>query len=444
LILSSLLLLVLSTERYDARSRVLLTRLCAELGVSVQKLAELEASTAASLLAAARHMSAEAETASRADAARAGRKWKWGIASVAGAALIGVTGGLAAPLVAAGLSTVLGTVGLGATAAAGYLGALAGSGALVGTLFGAYGGRMTGRMVEKYAAEVKDFSFVPVGGAEEEGEEGRRLRVAVGVTGWVVDAQEDVVAPWRCLGGHGVEAYALRWEVEAQQELGNALRTMLGAYVYGKVKGEIIKRTVFATLYSALWPLGLMKAAKLVDNPFSIAMRRSEKAGLVLADAIVNRAQGERPVTLVGFSLGARVVYTCLLELAERGAFGLVENVVLMGSPVPATKSAWERIRMVVSGRVVNVFSEQDYVLAFLYRTSSIQLGVAGLQKIEVTGVENVDAGETVAGHLRYRFAVGGLLKDLLEGDIEVDEAAKQQDVLKILETEDEKKGDEK
>jgi len=423
------------------RAHACCCRRCAgALGVPVSQLAELEATTAATLLKAAKHMSADTESAARAEKSRESQKWKWGIASVAGAALIGVTGGLATPLVAAGLGTVLGTVGLGAAAAAGYHGALAESSALVGALFGTYGGRMTGRMMEKYAVEVKDFRFLPVGATEE----GARLRVAVGITGWVVDAEEDVVAPWRCLGGPGMEAYALRWEVEAQQELGNAPETTLVAYVYGKVKGEIIKRTVFATLYSALWPLGLMKAAKLVDNPFSIAMRRSEKAGLVLADAIINRAQGERPVTLVGFSLGARVVYTCLLELAERGAFGLVENAVLMGSPVPASRSSWERIRMVVAGRVVNVFSEQDYILAFLYRTSSIQLGVAGLQNIEVAGVENVNAEETVAGHLRYRFAVSGLLEGLVEGDIEVGEAEKQQDVLKTLEKEDEEKGDEK
>ncbi|KAF8543767.1 hypothetical protein BDD12DRAFT_818807 [Trichophaea hybrida] len=208
------------------------------------------------------------------------------------------------------------------------------------------------------------------------------------------------------------------------------------------VKSEIIKRTVFAALYSALWPIGLLKAARIIDNPFSIAKHRSEKAGLVLADAIINKAQGERPVTLIGFSLGARVIYTCLLSLAERGAFGLVENVVLIGSPVPASKDAWKTIRSVVAGRVVNVFSEQDYVLAFLYRTSSIQLGVAGLQKIKVEGVENIDVGEMVEGHLRYRFAVGRVLRSVLRGDIDLKEAEREEETLRLLEKEDRERMD--
>ena len=48
---------------------------------------------------------------SKADDNQSSRKWKVGLASVAGAALIGVTGGLAAPLVAAGIGSVMGGLG---------------------------------------------------------------------------------------------------------------------------------------------------------------------------------------------------------------------------------------------------------------------------------------------------------------------------------------------
>ena len=68
----------------------------------------------------------------------------------------------------------------------------------------------------------------------------------------------------------------------------------------------------------------------MLDNPFAIARNRSTKAGKVLADAIINKVQGERPVTLIGYSLGARVIYSCLVELAEQNAFGLVESAILI------------------------------------------------------------------------------------------------------------------
>lgn len=48
-------------------------------------------------------------------------------------------------------------------------------------------------------------------------------------------------------------------------------------------------------------------------------MDRARKAGLILADALCNNVQGDRPVTLVGFSLGAKTIYHCLVELASRG-----------------------------------------------------------------------------------------------------------------------------
>ena len=172
LLLHSLLLLLLSLEHYPAPSRILLLYLTSSLHLPLSTLTEQEARTAQSLLEAAKQLSGESEAQKKAEENKSTRKWKVGLASVAGAAVIGITGGLAAPLVAAGVGSVMGGLCLGATAAAGYLGSVAGSTVLVGGLFGAYGGRMTGQMMDRYAREVEDFAFEPVkGGVKEEEEE---------------------------------------------------------------------------------------------------------------------------------------------------------------------------------------------------------------------------------------------------------------------------------
>ncbi|PWW72255.1 DUF726-domain-containing protein, partial [Tuber magnatum] len=413
LAVQAVLLHLLSLGKYDARSRTFLLILASSLRVPADVVIALESETAKTLIAVSKQMSADAESKKRVDEAKFSRRWKVGLASVAGAAVIGVTGGLAAPFVAAGIGGLLGSLGLGA-AVTGYLGAIAGSGAIMGALFGAYGAKMTGEMliVPRYAAEVKDFAFLPLRNSDT------RLRVTIGITGWLTNPDE-VTLPWKALNGNS-EVYSLRWEMEALLDLGSSLQGVLKSYAWSYIKLEIIKRTVLASLWAVIWPVSLLRAARVIDNPFSVAKHRSEKAGRVLADAIINKAQGERPVTLIGFSLGARVIYYCLQSLAERGAYGLVENVVLMGAPVPSSGGTWVAARTVVAGRMVNVYSGKDYILRFLYRTSSAQFGIAGLQPVKVSGVENFDAGNRVEGHLRYRHAAGVILKEIFGHDVDV------------------------
>lgn len=192
---------------------------------------------------------------------------------------------------------------------------------------------------------------------------------------------------------------------------------------------------VFSSLLDALWPIGLLKISKIIDNPWSVGMVRADKAGAVLADAIINKVQGERGITLIGYSLGARMIYTCLMSLAEKRAFGLVENVVMMGTPAPSDAHVWCALRSVVAGRLVNVYSESDYILGFLYRTSSVQYGVAGLQRIQGTdGVENVDVSDKVSGHLRYQYLVGSILKHIGWEDVDLDQVAKDEETLMLME----------
>jgi pimeloyl-ACP methyl ester carboxylesterase len=186
-----------------------------------------------------------------------------------------------------------------------------------------------------------------------------------------------------------------------------------------------------------------LKISKVIDNPWSVGMVRAEKAGLVLADAIINKVQGERGITLIGYSLGARVIYSCLMHLAEKRAFGCVENVVLMGAPCPSEIRVWAAMKSVVAGRLVNVYSTNDYILGFLYRSSSWQYGVAGLQKIQgVQGIQNHDVSDIVNGHLRYQYLVGSILKKIGWEDIDTIQVNKNEELLGQL-MENEKSADE-
>ena len=448
LVLHSMLLLMLSLEHYNAASRVLLLYLTSSLKLGLKHLREDEEATAQGLLKAAKQITADEEALKKKKLeGQEAHKWRVRLATAAGAAVVGVSGGLAAPMIAAGVGTVMGGLGLEATAAAGYLGSLAGSTYLVGGLFGAYGGRMTGDMMRELSAEVEDFAFLPVhGDRKDHGEsveaatESRRLRVVIAISGWLLE-KEEVVTPWKVLKP-SAEVFALRFELEALMNLGQSIDTMISSAAYGYAQSAMIKKTVFAELMSAMWPVALVKVARVVDNPFTLAKTRADKAGKVLAEALINRTQGERPVTLIGYSLGARVIWSCLIALAEKKAFGLVESAVLMGSPLPSDVSTWRTMRTAVTGRLVNVYSENDYLLAFLYRTSSLQLGVAGLMPISgLYNVENVDVSETVSGHLRYRYLVGSILQKIGFEDIDKGEVEKEAEAFKKVVEEESKNG---
>jgi hypothetical protein len=217
--------------------------------------------------------------------------------------------------------------------------------------------------------------------------------------------------------------------------LGNSLKKVLFSYAWDGITYTVVSRTLLGALYAGLWPLGLVKAASTLDNPFSIAIARADKAGKVMARALIDKVQGERPVTLLGYSTGARVIYSRLVELADQHAFGLVESVVLMGAPTPSDSKPWRKIRSVVTGRLINVYSSEDYILGFLYRSTKLQRGVAGLQEVkDVFGVENLDVSDMMTGHDKYRYLVGSILRKTQFGDIDLNKVSEQERALSVSE----------
>jgi Protein of unknown function (DUF726) len=159
----------------------------------------------------------------------------------------------------------------------------------------------------------------------------------------------------------------------------------------------------------------LTKLNYLIDNPWSNSLERAKAAGGVLADVLVNRQLGVRPVSLIGFSLGARVIFYALLELAKAKAFGVIQDVYLMGATVTAPVKAWNQVRSVVSGKFVNAYATNDWLLAYLFRASHAGMAtVAGLRPVQgVEGIENVDVSDIVVGHMGYRPCMPLLLKHL-------------------------------
>ncbi len=161
-------------------------------------------------------------------------------------------------------------------------------------------------------------------------------------------------------------------------------------------------------------PVVLSKLAYLIDNPWAVSLDRAWATGLILADSLIDRNLGSRPITLVGYSLGSRVILSCLLELARKGAHGLVQNVYLFGAPIVVKREEIIRARAVVAGRFVNGYNRNDWILGYLFRLTNGGIRrVAGLGTIDgIPEVENFDCTKFVNGHMQYRTAMPRLLRE--------------------------------
>ncbi|CAN6296836.1 unnamed protein product [Urochloa humidicola] len=402
---------------YDARHRVALRLLATWLDVKWIKMEAIEVMVACSAMAAAKEQEQERESASPKS------KWeKWkrggiiGAAALTGGALLAITGGLAAPAIAAGFGALAPTLGTlvpfigasGFAAMAAAAGSVAGSVAVAAS-FGAAGAGLSGSKMARRIGKVKEFEFKAIGDNHNQG----RLAVGILVSGFAFD-EDDFWKPWEGWKDN-LEKYILQWESKHIIAVSTAIQDWLTSRLAMELMKQGAMRTVLSGLLAAFaWPATLLAATDFIDSKWSVAIDRSDKAGKMLAEVLLKGLQGNRPVTLIGFSLGARVIFKCLQELAlSSDNEGLVERVVLLGAPVSVKGERWEPARKMVAGRFVNVYSRDDWILGVTFRASLLTQGLAGIQAIDVPGVENVDVTELVDGHSSYLSAAQQILEHL-------------------------------
>ncbi|KAJ1956059.1 hypothetical protein EC988_001542 [Linderina pennispora] len=397
-----LFLLLLTDDVYDSRSRYLLRRMAEAIGYPWVEVMKCERRVTRQLclheyatdVRVATKDSSKSVLKEHASKGKKKRLMIIGLATVGGGLVIGLSAGLLAPAIGAGIGATLGAIGVANTGA--FFGSIGGTALITGaaTLTGS---GLAGRQITRRTRFAEQFEFIPCISEQQ-------TNLILTVPGWLGKADNGVFS-FSTLDPLNGDHCSLLWESEALGRLGSSLRMIVGE-VFSITLTQTLQHTVLPSLLGPLSiPMWLAKLGYVLDNPWSTGCDMAEKAGPVLADLLLQRVQGQRPVTLVGYSIGARLIFYALLELARMNAFGLVEDVYLFGAPVVESSEEWRRAASVVGGRFVNAHSGKDWILSFFYRTTSLgRNSIAGLHPITgVNGLENMDISELVPGHAAYR-----------------------------------------
>lgn len=417
-VLCDLFLVLISDSVYDARSRQLLERVGQALNVSWRKICRFEKRVVDALEMQQQdpkeHWDESDNMERRRKLALKKRYLVMGLATVGGGLIIGLSAGLLAPVIGAGLAAGFTTVGITGTGA--FLGGVGGT-TLITSGATLAGGTIAIRASDRRTGAVKTFEYRPL-------HNNKRLNLIITVSGWMTGKVDDVRLPFSTVDPIMGDIYSILWEPEMLQSIGDTIN-ILATEALTQGLQQVLGSTVLVALMASLQlPLLLTKLAYLIDNPWSVSLDRATAAGLILADSLIDRNLGNRPVTLVGFSLGSRVIFSCLKELAKKKALGLIQNVYLFGSPIVANKDDYLIARTAVAGRFVNGYASNDWILGYLFRaTSGGIMRVAGLAPVDLPGIENVNVTEFVTGHMAYRAAMPRIMRSL-GWEVESDEFA--------------------
>ncbi|KAI1615098.1 hypothetical protein EDD37DRAFT_393324 [Exophiala viscosa] len=422
-VLCDLFLVLISSSEYDARSRRLLERVASTMKITWTQICRFEKRVIDALEMQEDEIKENWDESEHLEKRRKlGLKRKYmvmGLATVGGGLVIGLSAGLLAPVIGAGLAAGFTTIGV--TGTAGFLGGVGGA-ALITSAATAAGGTIAVRASDRRTGHVKTFEYRPL-------HNNKRLNLILTVSGWMTGKVDDVRLPYSTIDPIMGDIYSLLWEPEMLQSMGDTIN-ILATEALTQTVQQVLGSTILVALMASIQlPVVLTKLAYLIDNPWSVSLDRANAAGLILADSLIDRHLGQRPITLLGFSLGSRLIFSCLKELSRRGAYGLVQNVYLFGSPIVAKRDDYLRARSVVSGRFLNGYASNDWILGYLFRaTAGGIMGVAGLAPVQdVPGVENVDVGSMVNGHMSYRAAMPRLMREV-GWEVESDEFTEIED----------------
>lgn len=146
---------------------------------------------------------------------------------------------------------------------------------------------------------------------------------------------------------------------------------------------------------------------------------RAKCVGKYYLESIVSSQVKETSVSLIGHSLGVRVIFFGIQNWSNRSSH-LLKDVFLLGGAVPKNRD-WAGVASRLSGELFNIYNSCDPVLKEVYRVTSLGLNPCGLRPIEKwhSKISNLDVTSWVGKSHSLEKYLNTLPKLAQQGDIE-------------------------
>lgn len=334
---------------------------------------------------------------------------------VGGGAALAATGGLLAPVVggiigtsifgltgAAASSAGLAALGGGAIATGG--GGMAAGGAVVSSLLGLGGIGLGAKTGWNLFGDLEEFEPIQLTPHRE------ACHQLLCIHGFMQQNArlEDMWSPVVQFDQYS-DVYGLRWESKTLANWSEMLQQVRLKISAGNAAAAMAARATKAAGGLVVLPVTIASAFSLIDNPWHVARNRAELAGKELAIRIMNLPS---PISLIGYSLGSRVIAYALEYLEKNECYGKIFDVYFMGGAVSKNHQIFRKnnLEKLVVNNAYNFYSKKDWVLTYLYQTAELGDKPIGLMQIESSRVINIDATHIIDGHLQYPSKIKQLL----------------------------------
>lgn len=349
-------------------------------------------------------------------------------ATIAGAAVFAPLTLIAAP----GMASALGAAGLlgaagtgtaiaslsGAALSSASLAAIGGGTMLAGTIvitatgaaLGAYQG---GVISNNYFGGVDHFSINKIASGSR-----NHKHAVIFINGFLSQSNNDTSEWTSNIDDHFMNSfwYHTDWESKNLKKLG--AMTIASPKIFG---AELAKQAAKKAAEKSAKNINPLKfaslAADIFSNPWHATMTKAGMTGVMLADAISRT--DDWTFTLVGHSLGARVIYYALEALSTKDGEPRVKDAFLLGGAVGGglkDAEGWIKSTNSVSGKIYNCYSEDDLVLKYLYKCAnagaSAPIGYNGIST-EHPKIFDFNCTALVSAHSEWKENFGEILTQL-------------------------------